>query len=91
MLALAVSSENGLPLFGASVYINHTNQGTITDDSGRFQLEAVPLQSTITISYLGFIDLQLGAKALFNEAGTCQKIVLQEKEEVLNQILITKF
>ncbi|MGE5944696.1 MAG: TonB-dependent receptor [Flavobacteriales bacterium] len=86
-----ISAENNAPLFGASIYINNTNKGVISDDEGKFQLEHVPLKSFITISYLGFKSQQISVESLFNEGGICETITLEENQETLNQVLITKF
>ncbi|WP_100612164.1 TonB-dependent receptor [Confluentibacter lentus] len=86
-----ISAVNNEPLFGASIYISHTNRGVISDDEGKFQLEHVPLKSLITISYLGFKSHQLSVESLFNEEGICNTIALEESQETLNPVLITKF
>ncbi|WP_100615236.1 TonB-dependent receptor [Confluentibacter citreus] len=86
-----ISAVTNEPLFGASIYISHTNRGVISDDQGKFQLEHVPLKSFITISYLGFKNDQVPMESLFNEEGICNTIALEESQETLNQVLITKF
>lgn len=51
---IVISKETEEPLFGASVYVNNTNKGVITNESGKFQLNNIPLKAVLTISYLGF-------------------------------------
>lgn len=41
------------PLVGASVYVS-ANVGTATDTTGRFELNPIPGNLTLTVSYLGF-------------------------------------
>tara|TARA_R110002049_G_scaffold993_3_gene7164 strand:+ start:38915 stop:41479 length:2565 start_codon:yes stop_codon:yes gene_type:complete len=86
-----VSGANNKPLFGASISIDNTNKGVVSNNLGEFQLENVPLKSLITISYLGFKSQQITAESLFSEDGFCKTILLQESNENLNPILITKF
>ncbi len=86
-----LASENKEALFGASVTINNTNKGVIANENGKFQLDEVPLNAIITVSYLGFKSQQWQAQQLFSENKNCKQIVLIENKEALNQVLITKF
>ena len=78
-------------LFGASIVVNNTNNGTFSNTEGVFSFKEIPLNATITISYLGYKSKQIKASFLFNETNTCSDIILSENNEELNQILITKF
>src|SRR5687768_15282709 len=49
-----VNSENNEPVSNASVIVKGTKQGTVTNNSGVFQLELNNLGSTVIISSLGF-------------------------------------
>lgn len=86
-----VSIETNEPLFGASVTVIYTNKGVITNASGEFQLQNVPLNSVVSISYLGFKSIKLVAEELFDADGVCKTIMLEESKETLNQVLITKY
>ncbi|NNC50860.1 MAG: TonB-dependent receptor plug domain-containing protein [Flaviramulus sp.] len=86
-----VSGNNSQPLLGASVLIANKSKGLITDFDGKFQLTEVGLNETIIISYLGFETLSFKAKDVMFTNKTCKTIVMQEKSEALNQILISKF
>lgn len=48
-----VYDVSGEPIIGASVVIQGTTQGTITDMDGAFQLKAQPSQ-TLVVSFLGY-------------------------------------
>jgi TonB-linked SusC/RagA family outer membrane protein len=50
-----VSQEDGEPVVGASVRVDGTNTGTVTDVDGRFSLSA-PAGSKLTISYIGMVS-----------------------------------
>ena len=86
-----VSAGNNDPLFGASIVINTTDKGTTTSTNGTFEIENVPVNSIVTISYLGFKSQQFSAASLFRKKDNCEQIELKENVEVLNQIIITKF
>ncbi|MGM5469756.1 TonB-dependent receptor [Flavobacteriaceae bacterium LMO-SS05] len=83
--------EDKNPLFGATIAVNNTNIGSVADTDGRFELQDIPINSVLTISFLGFETQQIEAKALFSTNATCKLILLTENNEVLNQIIITKF
>ena len=44
----------GEAVIGASVLVNGTSNGTITDMDGKFSLSNVPAKGTITITYIGY-------------------------------------
>lgn len=49
-----VSNEDGQPIIGASVLVEGTSMGSITDIDGNFTLQNVPVSAkTLRISYLG--------------------------------------
>src|SRR5688572_16811854 len=50
-----VRDQNGQGLAGASVQIEGTNIGTVTDNNGFYSLTATPGKHTLVISYVGFI------------------------------------
>lgn len=55
-----ISSEDQLPLPGASIRVNGTNKGAIANEEGRFLLFLDPKDSLLTISFIGFETLELG-------------------------------
>lgn len=51
-----VTDANGEPLAGASVLVKGSkNQGTITDNQGRFSLKGVNQGATLRVSYIGYV------------------------------------
>ncbi|MCB0689855.1 MAG: SusC/RagA family TonB-linked outer membrane protein, partial [Saprospiraceae bacterium] len=74
-----VTSDNGEPLIGASILEKGTNNGTITDLDGRYQLTLQGTDAVLVFSYTGHqseeisvagqseIDVVLTAGALLNE------------------------
>jgi iron complex outermembrane receptor protein len=49
-----VRDANGLPLAGASVVLEGTRRGTVTDANGNFSIIAPPGSYNLVISYVGF-------------------------------------
>jgi len=49
-----VYNEGGQPLSGANVTIKATGKGTITNAKGEFELPAVPEESPLVISFIGY-------------------------------------
>ena len=50
------SAEDGLPVIGASVFVQGTTNGAITDASGKYSLRNVPAGSTLVFSCIGFAN-----------------------------------
>ena len=55
-----VKDATGEPVIGASVLINGTSNGTVTDLDGNFSINVQP-GATLTISYIGFQKQQVAA------------------------------
>ncbi|CAH0999877.1 TonB-dependent receptor P3 [Neolewinella maritima] len=49
-----ISDGDGVPLIGASILVDGTTSGTVTDIDGNFTLEVPANTETMTISYTGF-------------------------------------
>ena len=72
-----VYDSSGESIIGASVMVQGTMQGVVTDIDGAFQLKVQPSQSLV-ISFLGYQDviLPVGSKNNF-------KIILEEDSSIL--------
>jgi TonB-linked SusC/RagA family outer membrane protein len=66
-----VVDQSGLPLPGATITIEGTNTGTVTDDGGNFTLD-VPEGGVLLISFIGF---------------TTQRIVITQESEITITLL----
>ncbi|RAJ13496.1 TonB-dependent receptor [Olleya aquimaris] len=86
-----IQTDQQDPLYGASVIIKDTTNGTSTNYQGKFELENIPLEAIISISYLGFETKIISAKSLFTDVNECQPIVLLENKQELNEVLITRY
>jgi TonB-linked SusC/RagA family outer membrane protein len=76
-----VTSADGEPIVGAAVKVLGTNTGTVTDVDGRFNI-SVPSGSTLRISYLGMKPKELKASANM-------KILLEEENQFINEVVVT--
>lgn len=88
---IVLSDEKKVPLIGASVIANDTGGSTVTDENGKFKFQNIPINATLTVSYLGFESRQFTAKEFFSTQNKCKEIVLSTKNEVLNQVLIQTY
>jgi hypothetical protein len=86
-----LSSDTNSSLPGASIRVLGSTTGVISSKSGNFELENVPLNAIISISYVGYENQQFSAKELLSNGNSCKTITLQSSNEELNQVLITKY
>lgn len=78
----AVTKE---PIIAASVGVQNSGLGTITNEEGVFQLSA-PKSGTIVISYLGYKTKYIPGFDLKED----KIILLEQSEEVLEEVMVTK-
>jgi len=80
-----ITDVKGEPIIGATVKINGSKTGTISDVNGKFSLE-VSEQSVISISYIGYIteEIKLGSKSNI-------VIVLKEDTKKLDEVVVVGY
>lgn len=76
------------PLEGASVYLNNTTKGAITNSKGEFTLEVNPGQYDLVISYLGYQTISYPLNTDTIEENLIFK--LEEQPNQLDEVIITK-
>lgn len=76
-----VNDVKGLPLIGANVIIKGTKNGVLTDFDGVFKIQA-KIGDVLLISSLGFNKKEVKIK------GNSIKIVLEELNEALNEVVV---
>ena len=81
MSGTVTSSDDGEPVVGASILVQGTKTGTVTDVDGNFQLTA-PEGSELKVSYLGMKTKNVKAAASL-------KIVLQSDNRTLDDVVVT--
>lgn len=75
-----VVDEMGEPIIGASVLIDGTTTGTITDFDGHFIMDVEP-DKTLVISYVGYITQNVTAK-------TDMRVVLKADTKALEEVVV---
>ena len=79
-----IVDTNGEPVIGASVLVKGTTNGTITDMDGKFTINDVPENSTL--SYIGYKTLTLKATDK-----NLSRLVLHEDTEVLDEVVVVGY
>ncbi len=80
-----VLDEKGESIIGASVSVKGTTNGVITDIEGAFSLD-VEENSTVTISYLGFLTQEISVAGRIDF-----RIVLKENAEMLDEVVVVGY
>ena len=79
------SSEDGLPVVGASVIVKGTTIGTVTDLNGNFTLPNVPeTAKQLQFSFVGMKTQLLPVKSKMN-------VLLHSDREVLDEVMVVAF
>lgn len=80
-----ISGEDGLPIVGASIMVEGTTMGTITDYDGKFTLLNVSATAkNLVISYIGMKTKSVGIKEYI-------KITLDPDTELLDEVVVTGY
>jgi hypothetical protein len=75
-----ITDDSGEPLIGASVILQGSTIGTVSDIDGTYSLKIPPAPATLVVSYVGYKSLIVPVKA------TSQNIVLQESTLILSEV-----
>lgn len=92
-----ISSEDSMPLPGASVIVKGTNQGASTDFDGKFVLDVNSSNAILVVSYVGFKTQEIAATSasmniiLQLDAGALDEVVVvgygtQKKSDIVNAV-----
>ena len=79
-----ISGSDNEPLIGASVMVQGTKTGAVTDLDGNFAIEAKNGQ-TLEVSYLGFITQKIKVN------GSVIKVTLQEDKHSLDEVVVVGY
>lgn len=75
-----VIDAGNLPVIGATVRVEGTKLGASTDLDGRFEITGAPVNSKITISYVGMKTVTLAGKADMN-------IKMEDDSQMLDEVV----
>lgn len=81
-----VVDNTGEPVIGASVMVNGTTIGTVTDIDGNYTLNDVPSNADVTISYIGFQSTTFKANS-----GKLAKVQLAEDNNLLSEVVVVGY
>ena len=83
---VVTSDEDGGPVVGATVLVQGTELGTITDIDGKFSIGNVPgFAKSLQVSYIGMVTKEVDI-----QPGTMH-IVLQTDAELLQEVVVTGY
>lgn len=71
------------PLIGVSVAVKGTKKGAVTDAEGHFEIENLPENAILVISYVGYITQEIPLKEMKHIA-----ITLREDTQMLDDVVI---
>lgn len=84
-----VYDDTGTVLPYASVSIENTSKGTVTNDEGFFQLESVDKDASVIIQYIGYKD-RMVAVSSFAESD-CPKLSLSPESTALQEVVVVEY
>jgi TonB-linked SusC/RagA family outer membrane protein len=79
------NSATGQPIPGVGVRVTGTNQGAITDEAGRYSVQA-PANGSLSFSHLGYQETQVGIAGR-----TTVDVQLQETATKLEELVVTGY
>lgn len=79
---VVISADDGMPVIGASIVVNGGQAQAVTDENGRFQLENVPANGKLKISYVGMATAFVAPSA-------SMKVTLQSDSKHLDDVVVT--
>lgn len=81
-----VTDNNGEPIIGASVVVNGTKNGTVTDIDGNFSIVSGTETPTLNISYVGFDTQNIKV-----HPGQTVKVTLKENAQSLEELVVVGY
>jgi TonB-linked SusC/RagA family outer membrane protein len=78
-----VTDEQGAPLPGVNVVVKGTSLGTITDVSGKFSINNVPLDATLIFSFVGMVTQEIPS-----EGKTQIDVIMIEEALGLEEVVV---
>lgn len=81
-----VVDESQEPIVGASIVIEKTANGTISDIDGKFTLNVPLTTDRLTISYIGFVSQDVDVKNT-----TTVSVILKEDSRALNEVVVVGY
>jgi len=86
-----VVDTSGEPLIGATIIVNGTSNGTITDSDGKFMLNVADRSSVLKISYMGYITREITLSAEQWQSSQSLNIIMQEDNSMLDEVVVVGY
>lgn len=83
-----LDAETEEALIGASVVLEGTTIGTITDIDGNFSLSVKEGEQTINISYIGYITKQIDVSVINGQTNDLEQIMLEINAVGINEVMV---
>lgn len=85
-----VSTQNGIPLEYVTISLKGTNIGTVSDETGTYEISRVhPDSYTLVVSHIGFQTIMRQITVIENEITTIPEIQLAENMQQLEGVTLT--
>lgn len=81
-----VFDNSSIPVIGANIVVKGTTNGTVTDIDGKFSLQNVPENAILVVSYIGYIEQEVGATGRSSFS-----IILQEDTKALDEVVVVGY
>lgn len=80
-----IADGSGFPVSFANVVFKDSQEGTISDENGRFYLESEKTYKTVIFSFVGYTtkELELTARTTYN-----MEVVLEESADALAEVVV---
>lgn len=85
---VVVDAENNEALIGASVVLEGTTTGTVTDIDGAFTLSVPAGDQKILISFIGYTTKQLNAKISSGQTNDLGELALEPDAVGINEVMV---
>ncbi len=80
-----VVDGEGAPLVGATVVVRGSSVGTVTDANGFFKLQNLPVNSTVSVTMVGYMPKEIKA------APGYVNVTLEPGSNALNEVVVTGY
>ncbi len=81
-----IVDETGEPIIGATVKVQGSSVGTVTDIDGNFALPSVPKEGTLTVTYVGY-----KSQTVKPDGRSQIELILKEDHEQLDEIVVVGY
>lgn len=85
-LSGSISNENNLPVNGASLQVDQTNVGTLTDELGKYSIMLGPGEHVLTVSHVNYLSIIIDLE-IYN-SGTLN-LTLDDNPIFLDEVVVT--